>query len=131
MKENVYLIDFNIDNMFNMLNNSARMKANVEGRPTIDRIKELMEEDLKATPIFCEMSSSNEITSKMHKIDRDDLLKIYTGYNSSKSIADIVNDEIDMSFNSFFASTTFSKPSFLSSNSSFISPNFESIFEYI
>lgn len=103
MKENVYLIDFNIDNMFNMLNNSARMKANVEGNPSIERIKELMEDDLKATPIFCEMSASNEIASKMHKIDRDDLLKVYTGYNSSKSIADIVNDEIDISFNSFFA----------------------------
>lgn len=96
MKENVYLIDFNIGNMLKMVNNSARMKAAAEGNPTIERIKELMEDDLKAVPIFTETKASGEILSKMKKLDNKDLMEIYTGYNKNKSIADIVNDEIDL-----------------------------------
>lgn len=101
MKENVYLIDFNITNMFNMIANSAKMKAAAEGNPTTKRIKDLMKEDLGATPIFCEDKGSNEILGKMHKINSKDLMEIYTGYNKNKSIADIVNDEIDMFSNLF------------------------------
>lgn len=101
MKENVYLIDFNITNMFNMIANSAKMKAAAEGNPTTKRIKDLMKEDLGATPIFCEDKGSNEILGKMHKINSKDLMEIYTGYNKNKSIADIVNDEIDLFSNLF------------------------------
>lgn len=102
MKENVYLIDFNIGNMMRMVANSARMKAAAEGNPTTERIKELMKQDLDTTPIFCE--SSDEIIGKMKKIDSKDMMEIYTNYNKNKSIADIVNDEIDLfdnMFNSF------------------------------
>ena len=101
MKENVYLIDFNITNMFNMIANSAKMKAAAEGNPTTKRIKDLMKEDLGSTPIFCEDKGSNEILGKMHKINSKDLMEIYTGYNKNKSIADIVNDEIDLFSNLF------------------------------
>ena len=37
----------------------------------------------------------------MHKINSKDLMEIYTGYNKNKSIADIVNDEIDLFSNLF------------------------------
>ena len=96
MKDNVYLIDFNIANMFNMLANSARMKAAAEGNPTVDRIKELMDEDLKSVPVFCEDGVRNEITAKMDKITSKDLMKIYSGYNKNKSIADIAGDDVDL-----------------------------------
>ena len=96
MKDNVYLIDFNIANMFNMLANSARMKAAAEGNPTVDRIKELMDEDLKSVPVFCEDGVRNEITAKMDKITSKDLMKIYSGYNKNKSIADIASDDVDL-----------------------------------
>ena len=49
-----------------------------------------------AVPIFTETKASGEILSKMKKLDNKDLMEIYTGYNKNKSIADIVNDEIDL-----------------------------------
>ena len=96
MKDNVYLIDFNMSNMFNMVANSARMKAAAEGNPTTKRIKEFMEDDLKAVPIFAEDKASSEILGKMHKITSKDMMELYTRYNKNKSISDIVNDEIDL-----------------------------------
>ena len=108
MKDNVYLIDFNIANMFNMLANSARMKAAAEGNPTTERIKELMDEDLGTVPVFCEDGTRNEIMAKMNKISSKDLMLIYSGYNKNKSIADIAGDEVDMFMK------LFEKPSFQS-----------------
>lgn len=108
MKDNVYLIDFNMTNMFNMIANSARMKAAAEGNPTTERIKELMEDDVKAVPIFAEDKASSEILGKMHKIDSKDMMILYSNYNKNKSIADIVNDEIDL-FDNLFVDDTFQK----------------------
>lgn len=108
MKDNVYLIDFNMSNMFNMIANSARMKAAAEGNPTTERIKELMEEDIEAVPIFAEDKASSEILGKMHKIDSKDMMILYSNYNAKKSIADIVSDEIDM-FDNLFIDDTFQK----------------------
>ena len=51
MKDNVYLIDFNIANMFNMIANSAKMKAAAEGDPRPETIKKFMKDDLGTTPI--------------------------------------------------------------------------------
>lgn len=96
MKDNVYLIDFNIANMFTMLNNSARMKAAAEGNPTTERIKELMDQDLKTVPVFAEDAARNEILGKMESITTSDLMKFYTGYNAKKSISEIANDDIEM-----------------------------------
>ncbi len=108
MKENVYLIDFNIANMMRMITNSARMKAAAEGDPRPERIKELMIEDLGATPIFCESSLSGEVMGKMKKIESKDLMEVYSGYNKDKSINDIVNDEIDL-FVGLFTDEAFQK----------------------
>jgi hypothetical protein len=104
MKENVYLIDFNISNMFNMMANSARMKAAAEGNASPERIRELIEEELKVLPIFTEQNDS--ITTKMHKLNPKDLMKVYAGYNENKSIEDIANDEINL-FNALFFNNDF------------------------
>ena len=93
MKDNVYLIDFNISNMFNMLANSAKMKASVEGKTKAEDIEKYMKQDLETIPVFCE--SGDKITTKMKKITSKDLMEVYAGYNSNKSVADIANDEID------------------------------------
>ena len=104
MKENVYLIDFNISNMFNMMANSARMKAAAEGNASPERIRELIEEELKVLPIFTEQNE--EISTKMHKLNPKDLMKVYAGYNENKSIEDIANDEINL-FNALFFNNDF------------------------
>ena len=104
MKENVYLIDFNISNMFNMMANSARMKAAAEGNASPERIRELIEEELKVLPIFAE--ENENITTKMHKLNPKDLMKVYAGYNENKSIEDIANDEINL-FNALFFDNEF------------------------
>lgn len=108
MKDNVYLIDFNIANMFTMLNNSARMKAAAEGNPTTERIKELMDQDLKTVPVFAEDAARNEILGKMESITTSDLMKFYTGYNSKKSISEIANDDVEM-FMKLFTNERFQK----------------------
>ena len=104
MKENVYLIDFNISNMFNMMANSARMKAAAEGNASPERIRKLIEEELKVLPIFAE--ENDNITTKMHKLNSKDLMKVYAGYNENKSIEDIANDEISL-FNGLFFDNEF------------------------
>lgn len=104
MKENVYLIDFNISNMFNMMANSARMKAAAEGNASPERIRKLIEEELKVLPIFAE--ENDNITTKMHKLDPKDLMKVYAGYNENKSIEDIANDDISL-FNALFFNNEF------------------------
>lgn len=108
MKDNVYLIDFNIANMFTMLNNSARMKAAAEGNPTTERIKELMDQDLKTVPVFAEDAARNEILGKMESITTSDLMKFYTGYNAKKSISEIANDDVEM-FMKLFTNERFQK----------------------
>ena len=99
MKDNVYLIDFNISNMFNMMANSARMKANAdkegeEGKAK--RIAKYLKQDLKTIPLYCEYSNSNEILGKMKQMEYKDLMKVYAGYNDEKSVADITTSEMDM-----------------------------------
>ena len=76
MKDNVYLIDFNIANMFNMIANSAKMKAAADGDPRPETIKKYMKDDLATTPIFCEDGKSAEITGKMEKVNPKDLMEI-------------------------------------------------------
>ena len=111
MKDNVYLIDFNISNMFNMLANSAKMRALADVKDDkniniMDRISEYMKEDLKAIPLYCEDGKSKEITGKMKVIDSNDLMEIYANYNKDKSIADIANDEINL-FGGLFSDKKF------------------------
>ena len=104
MKENVYLIDFNISNMFNMVANSARMKAAAEGNASTSRIEELIKDDLEATSLFAERGG--DIVNTMHQLSVKDMLEIYTRYNANKSIADIANDDINM-FIGLFEDKTF------------------------
>lgn len=104
MKENVYLIDFNISNMFNMVANSARMKAAAEKNASSDRIAELIKDDLEATSLFAERGG--DIVNTMHQMTVKDMLEIYTKYNANKSIADIANDDINL-FIGLFEDKTF------------------------
>jgi hypothetical protein len=104
MKENVYLIDFNISNMFNMVANSARMRAAAEGNVSTGRIEELIKDDLEATSLFAERGG--DIVNTMHQLTVKDMLEIYTRYNANKSIADIANDDINM-FIGLFEDKTF------------------------
>ena len=111
MKDNVYLIDFNISNMFNMLANSAKMRALADAKDDknvniMDRISEYMKEDLKNIPLYCEDGKSKEITGKMKVIDSNDLMEIYANYNKDKSIADVANDEINL-FDGLFGDKKF------------------------
>jgi len=111
MKDNVYLIDFNISNMFNMLANSAKMRALADAKDDkniniMDRIAEYMKEDLKSIPLYCEDGKSKEITGKMKVINSNDLMEIYANYNKDKSIADVANDEINL-FDGLFGDKKF------------------------
>ena len=104
MKENVYLIDFNVSNIFRMMANSAKMQAITEGNPSPKRIKELIEQDISAMPLYCERG--DEVMTKMCVITPKDMMEIYGNYNANKSITDIANDEIDL-FDSLFRNETF------------------------
>jgi len=99
MKDNVYLIDFNIANMFKMMADSAKLRANaddVSDEKKVDKIAEYMKQDLKNMPIYCEESTSTEILGKMKVVEPNDLMKVYANYNENKSIADIAVSEMNM-----------------------------------
>ena len=100
MKENVYLIDFNISDMFVMMTNSARMKANAEKNPSSKRVKEILEEELSVMPIYCEQG--DEVITKMKELTSKDLMMVYSNYNNNKSIEEIVNDDINKFLGLFY-----------------------------
>ena len=102
-KDNVYLIDFNIGNMFNMLVQSATMRANAEDNPSTENIEKIMKRDLEHMPLFCE--KSDEISAQMTKVTKNDLMEAFAGYNKNKSIEDIADDDL----NDLFSNDLFSK----------------------
>lgn len=98
MKDNVYLIDFNIDNTLQMMANSAKMKAMADihdgsKEPITDLIEKYMKEDAEAIPLWGE--GADDVLGKMQQISPDNLMKVYTKYNQNKSINEIVNSEVD------------------------------------
>ena len=102
-KDNVYLIDFNISNMFNMLVRSATMRANAEDNPSTENIEKIMKQDIEHMPLFCE--KSDEISAQMAEVTKNDLMVAYAGYNKNKSIEDIADDDL----NDLFPKDLFSK----------------------
>ena len=114
MKDNVYLIDFNISNVMTMLAKSARAKALAEGKSDPEKIKEIMEEDLKHTPIYSDFDNANNILGDMHELSSDDLMRVYCDYNENMSINDIITNYVD-SFNSLFSNIEFQNIMYMTS----------------
>ncbi len=112
MKENVYLIDLNVDNMFDMLKNSAIMKADADSadkkknKSKVQRIKEYMEQDLSTVPIYSDEDTQGKITGAMHELKLSDMLKLYADYNDNRSISDSILNEINQ-FEGLFRSRRF------------------------
>lgn len=112
MKENVYLIDLNVDNMFDMLKNSAVMKADADSaekkknKSKVQRIKEYMEQDLSTVPIYSDEDTQGKITGAMHELKLSDMLKLYADYNDNRSISDSILNEINQ-FEALFRNRRF------------------------
>ena len=103
-KENVYLIDFNMDNMWNMMCDSAYAQAKADGDVTMENIERHMRRDLDAVPLFCE-STTGQIVGQIDKMNAPDMMKIYTNYNANKTINDILDEDIDGLGTLFFKSS--------------------------
>lgn len=93
-KPNVYLIDFNIDRMYDMAIKTAKLmckndSTNAEG---YNEIEKSLVKSLDSIPIYEEPTYSNNILSGMHKVNIKDLMKYYVNYNKNKSIDDQIND---------------------------------------
>lgn len=102
-KANVYLIDFKVDRMYNMMVNSAvsQCGADKSKKHNIEEVKELINKSIEQTPTYVDSvydTNGKHILNGIHQITADDLLKQYVKYNRERSI----EDSIDLKqFNSF------------------------------
>lgn len=102
-KANVYLIDFKVDRMYNMMVNSAvsQCGADKSKKHNIEEVKELINKSIEQTPTYVDSvydTNGKHILNGIHEITADDLLKQYVKYNRERSI----EDSIDLKqFNSF------------------------------
>ena len=107
-KDNVYLIDFNVTTMFNMIAKTAMQKAKLNNNgnnPKTKDIEDYIKEELKYMPIYGE-GVADKVFGKIHHVDYNDLMKIYTNYNVNKSIDDSLVDEIEK-INALFKDSEF------------------------
>jgi len=101
-KDNVYLIDFAIDRMFNMAVKSAEAQGTAKGMTRPDEIQDIMKENLHNMPMFTEHlydGNGQKVLNSMHEVNPKDLLKLFAKYNRDKSIEEAINDSI--TFNKF------------------------------
>ena len=102
-KANVYLIDFKVDRMYNMMVNSAvsQCGADKAKKHNIEEVKELINKSIEQVPTYVDSvydTNGKHILNGIHEITADDLLKQYVKYNRERSI----EDSIDLKqFNSF------------------------------
>lgn len=102
-KANVYLIDFKVDRMYNMMVNSAvsQCGADKSKKHNIEEVKELINKSIEQVPTYVDSiydTNGKHILNEIHQITADDLLKQYVKYNRERSI----EDSIDLKqFNSF------------------------------
>lgn len=102
-KANVYLIDFKVDRMYNMMVNSAvsQCGADKAKKHNIEEVKELINKSIEQVPTYVDSvydTNGKHILNGIHQITADDLLKQYVKYNRERSI----EDSIDLKqFNSF------------------------------
>lgn len=96
-KSNVFLLDFNIDRMFEMVIQSSVAQANSREGSNIDDIQKLIEKNLKTIPVYSNSVYNNqgdEIIGKMHQMNPKDLMKTYVNYNKDRSIGKSVEENI-------------------------------------
>lgn len=102
-KANVYLIDFKVDRMYNMMVNSAvsQCGADKDKKHNIEEVKDLINKSIEQVPTYVDSvydTNGKHILNGIHEITADDLLKQYVKYNRERSI----EDSIDLKqFNSF------------------------------
>lgn len=105
MKNNVYLVDFKIDRMYNMMINSAIAQCSAKGETSMQKVKEVINDEMQYQRAFAENIYDNKNTiDHLHPIKAEDLLKKYVQYNKNRSIEDNILGNID-SFNSFLNKT--------------------------
>lgn len=102
-KTNVYLIDFKVDRMYNMMVSSAisQCGADKNKQHNIEEVKEIINKNIQQVPTYVDSiydTNGKHILNGIHEITADDLLKQYVKYNRERSI----EDSIDLKqFNSF------------------------------
>lgn len=98
-KANVFLLDFNISRMFEMVIQSSIAQAKAKEGSDINDIEKLIEDNLKSIPVYANSvynTNSSEIVSKMHAISPKDLMREYIKYNKDRSIGKSVDENIGM-----------------------------------
>ena len=102
-KANVYLIDFKVDRMYNMMVSSAisQCGADKNKQHNIEEVKAIINKNIEQVPTYVDSvydTNGKHILNGIHEITADDLLKQYVKYNRERSI----EDSIDLKqFNSF------------------------------
>lgn len=108
LKPNVYLIDFNICRMFDLMKRSAEdmIYAKSQNNKHIS-MDEMIKKELDAEPIYIEDNvydngNADEVLAGMHEVNIDEFMKLYVKYNSQKSIGDLIDENLKAKrFNNF------------------------------
>lgn len=91
LKPNVYLVDFKIDRMFNIIADSARNQADVKGDRGLAKLEGHIARDLTKIPLYVEWGKGK----KMGQVQPQDFMKYYTKYNENSSIEDLIKRGFD------------------------------------
>jgi hypothetical protein len=88
LKENVYLIDFKIERLFNIMIDSTRSQNNVKGEKGLGAFEKTIRENVEKMPIY--LDGMSNALNKMHELNVKDFMQYYTKYNSERSIEDSI-----------------------------------------
>lgn len=88
LKENVYLIDFKIERLFNIMIDSTRSQNNVKGEKGLGAFERTIKENVEKMPIY--LDGMSNALNKMHELNVKDFMQYYTKYNSERSIEDSI-----------------------------------------
>jgi len=92
LKPNVYLVDFDINRMYQMTVKSAIQQCEAKGLYDPDDIKDAVAEQLDTIPMFIDTKEhvydkkAGDVIKGLHTISTDDLMLKYINYNAEKDI---------------------------------------------
>ena len=109
LKENVYLIDFKIERLFNIMIDSIRQQNTIQDKKGLSSIQKTVQENIEKMPIY--LDGIGDKLTQMKQLDVKDFMNYYTSYNKHRSIEDsiqmkyfqgwISGDKLDVIINKF------------------------------
>ena len=88
LKENVYLIDFKIERLFNIMIDSTRSQNTIQDKKGLKQFEKTIRENIEKMPIY--LDGIGDKLGQMKELDVKDFMQYYTQYNRERSIEDSI-----------------------------------------